>query len=117
MATKLTRAKLERALRHLLQSGAVSVRLGALEDCAGRVDFYTFPYRITLDPFHAGLLESLVHELLHVAETKKLEAWGEFEETVAEGVENGMVQFIGASRQRCAWWRARIREVMDDAET
>jgi hypothetical protein len=112
----LTEAKMEQALRGLLVAGAVVVRLGELSGCRARVDFAQKPYRITVDPFRIALLDGLVHELFHVAEYDRLDGWGDFEEGLADTLEEQMVCYIERSKRRLAWWRARAREVTDEAQ-
>lgn len=60
-------------------------------------------------------LQTLIHELCHVAVPGELGAFGSFEEDVIERVlEPRMMDYLARSPRKQAWWLAKLRELKGD---
>jgi CYTH domain-containing protein len=107
-----TLARAEKELRAAL--GRASVHVKPLRQNYAHVRLDQNPARIVLDPHCGGLIENLVHELIHLTYTKELETWGSLEEPIVVALEIALVSYINKSETRLAWWRQRIEEAQED---
>lgn len=107
---------LERELRALLADGRLSLRQADMRDVAGKAHLENGV--VSVDPFHGGYLELVVHELLHFRTHGQLGALEELiDEAVVLYLEDRVVRHINNSRRRQSWWRASIAaklEVRDE---
>ena len=105
MGSKPSLSDYEAMLRAGLAS--VSVVVADMDGCyAGRYE----PDKklITLDSFHGGLLDTLLHELLHHCQYNKLSSFGAGEEIVVEALEDLLVRYVNRSQRRRRWWRRAL---------
>jgi hypothetical protein len=108
MSDRLTFDGLEFRLRRRLLDPQVRARLMRLDNCQARVEYEPVGgrARVDVDPYLVGIISGTVHELLHIERHAELEAWGDFEETVANAIEAEMWRRIYDSPRRLRWWRA-----------
>lgn len=110
---RLTLARLEQILRERLASG-VELKLQPL---FGPADGFTYPrirpQPIILDPFRVGILDGLVHELMHGCFDDRLGKWGDLEETMTAAAERELSIYILTNPKRRERWRKLTEEVID----
>jgi hypothetical protein len=110
---RLTVARVERELRSAIEAGDVYIRQQPLKGSVAQVDIANKPHRILLDPLRGALLDSLVHEVIHVVFLDRLLPWGALEEPIVEAIEEQVVRYINRSKTRVAWWRRVIDEALE----
>lgn len=109
----LTHSAYEKGLRAGL--GSVTLRMREMDGASGEYDPDT--RTVSLDPFNGGLLETLVHELLHHVAYEKLASFGSMEESVVLSIEDELVRFINRSRTRRRWWRRALKAKLGESVT
>lgn len=72
------------------------------------VEYHGKRFHVVVDPMRGGLIECVVHELLHAAYAEELAPWGELEEAIVLAVEREVMGLINGSRRRVKWWRDAI---------
>lgn len=72
---------------------------------------------VVVDPMRGGLIECVVHELLHAVYAKELARWGDLEECIVVAVEKEVMAVVNNSTRRVRWWRDAItRKLGKEAE-
>jgi len=72
---------------------------------------------VRLDAFLGGILECVVHELLHATYEKQLKPWGRMEETLVLALEAEMARFItNRIELQDKWRRAVSRKLAKEAD-
>jgi len=105
----LTYQGLEERLRKALLDPATRLKLHVLNaETLAWVEYEGRKVEVALDPMRGGLIECVVHELLHAVMRTELARWGEFEECIVLAVERELVHQINSSRRRVQWWRKAI---------
>ena len=112
MASRPSHGDYERALRAGLHG--VTLKLREMDDAGGEYD--PKAKTVSLDPFNAGMLEGLVHELLHHVLYEKLASFGASEETVTLSLEDDLVRYINRSKVRRRWWRRALKAKLGEGE-
>lgn len=101
----MTFKELEKRLRARLKQ--VSVHRTRNRNLAGLAD--PDKQRIYLNPLHGGLLETLIHELLHLELRLELNPFGQtLEEHLVTALADKLVRQINRSKARSAWWSKRL---------
>ena len=113
MGPRLTEAAVEKRLREAVRGGHVVIRQRPLRAAVAQVDVNNHPHLILLDPLRGALMDSLIHELVHVVYLREVEMWGQLEEAVVEAIEEGIVRYINRSRGRVEWWRKQIDAALE----
>jgi hypothetical protein len=111
----LTVSACEKALRAELVSGRVTLERRPLFRNYATVDLSSRPHLIVVDPHYGGIVEGVVHELIHVVFRKRLAEWGQLEEVIVVALECAVMQHINRSRERATWWRRKIAAELGDA--
>jgi len=107
--TLRTLASLERDLRDALVSPTTFIRWRELpSDTLAWVEYEGKVVEVAVDPMRGGLIECVVHELLHAVYAKELARWGVFEEAIVLAIERELMSAINMSPRRVKWWRAAI---------
>jgi len=110
----LTAARLEHELRKCLVGPGVVLRTAELNgQTLAWCEPNDYPSPVVLDPFRGGLIESTVHELLHIARAKDLARWGGLEEGIVISLEQELMARINHSPARVRWWRGAIAAKLD----
>ena len=103
---------LERELRALLMDERLVLRQAEMRGAAGKAHLENGV--VSVDPFHGGYLELVVHELLHFRLHGQLGALEELiDEAVVLFLEDRVVRHVNQSRRRQTWWRAAIMAKME----
>jgi len=89
------------------------IKLKPLQNAYAKINVARNPAPMTVDPFRGGLLEKVVHELIHLAYREELSRWGVFEEPIVRQLESVMADYINMSPKRTAKWRKRLMEVVE----
>jgi len=103
-----TAASRERDLRDGLRRATTTVEQKTL---TGKTLAYVNdegPINIVIDPARGGLIESVVHELVHRVWARPLRMWGDAEETLVIALEQDVMYHINAKPSRVRWWRQAI---------
>lgn len=108
-----TPASVEKELRILAKSPKIEFRMADLtgNDCTAMLVWGQdgLPDLILLDPYLGGLIESVIHELLHIHQKRPTKGLGrELEEAHMEAFEDRVVRYVNQSAQRIRWWRRCI---------
>jgi hypothetical protein len=111
---RLTLAAFERSLRAALTSGKVHLSREELARCVAQVNVDHPPHQIKFDPLRGAVMDSIVHELIHVVWNDQIEPWGDLEEPIVAAIEQEIVRFINRSERRVEWWRARIHDATSE---
>lgn len=101
----MTFLQLEKRLRARLRQ--VTVLRTRSKNLAGLAD----PARQTvyLNPLHGGLLETLLHELLHLELRLELNPFGPtLEEHLVQTLADKLVRQINRSKSRSQWWTKKL---------
>jgi len=105
----LTYQGLEARLRKALLDPATRLQRHVLDgETLAWVEYEGRKVEVAVDPMRGGLIECVVHELLHAVCRVELARWGEFEECIVLAIERELVCQINASRRRVRWWREAI---------
>lgn len=103
----MTFKELEKRLRARLKQ--VTVLPTKNKNLAGLAD--SNKQRIYLNPVHGGLLETLLHELLHLELCFELNPFGRtLEEHIVAALADKLVRQINRSKQRSEWWNKRLSD-------
>jgi hypothetical protein len=104
----MTFKQLEKRLRARLKQ--VQVLPTKAKDLAGISDYRT--QTIHLNPVNGALLETLLHELLHLELRLEFNPFGrELEECCVLALADGLVRHINRSKARHAWWVKKLNEL------
>lgn len=105
---------MERELRRALMRPDTRLRTTQLsKEVLAWVDYNGRHVEVTLDPMRGGLIECVVHELIHAVYAKPLKAWGRFEEPIVVALEGEMMGFINTDERKVRWWREAIARKLD----
>lgn len=114
-----TRAKLKQAIKRLIIQPNVTIRKRALkknlaQSTWSREKDGSITITIYVDDGQVGIVSSVIHELLHIAEEAELKATSDdmVEEWTVDGHERGLYKHISKSRSQLAWWRKAIERRM-----
>lgn len=98
---------LERRLRARLK--LVTVKLFSRK-LAGLSNWQT--QEIHLNPLHGPILETLLHELLHLELRQELNPFDiVLEELIVDAFADKLVRFINGSKSRSAWWLKNLKDL------
>lgn len=108
-----TPASVEKELRKLARSERIEFYMADLtgQECTAMLVWGSngLPDRILLDPYLGGLIESTIHELLHIHQKRPTKDLGkELEEAHMEAFEDRVVRYVNRSDKRIQWWRRCI---------
>ena len=104
-----TLASMEKQLRESLLSPRTALRSERLNgDTLAWVEYEGRAIEVAVDAMRGGLIECVVHELLHAVYRTELARWGVFEEAIVLAVESEMMARINANPARVKWWRNAI---------
>lgn len=108
-----TPATVEAALRKLAKSERIEFRMADLtgNGCTAMLVWGQngLPDLVLLDPYLGGLIESAIHELLHIHQRQPTEGLGkELEEAHMEAFEDRVVRYVNRNAKRIQWWRKTI---------
>ena len=99
----------ERQLRKALLAGTTRLVQTRLDGgTLAWVEYHGKRFHVAVDPMRGGLIESVVHELIHAVYAEELSVWGELEEAIVLAVEREVMAAINDSRRRVRWWRDAI---------
>ena len=105
---------MERELRRTLRRPDTRLRTTELNGTTlAWVDYDGRVVEVVLDPMRGGLIESLVHELIHAVYAKPLRVWGRNEECLVSALEQEQMQLINNDEARVRWWRRAIGQKLD----
>lgn len=100
---------MERDLRDALVSPRTTLHARTLDgDTLAWVEYEGRAVEVALDPFRGGLIECVVHELLHAVYSRRLAEWGAHEEVIVLALERSIMDRINSSKARVQWWRDAI---------
>lgn len=106
--------QMEKELRALLKRPDTRLRATELhKDTLAWAEFDGHHVQVAVDPMRGGLIECVIHELLHAQYAKPLGMWGKFEEAIVLAVEAEMMAFINRDEKRVRWWRDAIHAKLD----
>ena len=111
----MNESRLEKRLRWALDCSTI-VWKAPKKDQFAKVTADKGQHVIELPPGHDDwyTLQTLIHELCHVAVPGELGAFGTFEEDVIERVlEPRMMDYLARRPKIQAWWLARLREAKE----
>ena len=109
-----TLASMEKSLRAALESDRTVVHWRTLNgDTLAWVEYEGRQVEVAVDPMRGGLIECVVHELLHAVYRLELSRWGVFEECIVLALEREIMATINASPRRVKWWREAIAEKLE----
>ena len=118
----LTAAAVERALLKALRSPRVRLRVAPLSDSDARADMVASrrkaspgPCLVTVDVHRTGLIPGVIHELLHYRWFWTLADWGDYEETVADAIEQAVWDRLRHDSVKRERWRRAIQGKLDEA--
>jgi hypothetical protein len=104
-----TMASMEKSLRAALTSKSTVLRSRQLNgDTLAWVEYEGRTVEVAVDAMRGGLIECVVHELLHAVYVDELARWGVFEECIVLAVERELMGRINRSPASVKWWRNAI---------
>ncbi len=107
----------EKDLRQALMSKSTTVFSQELHgETLAWVEYEGRKVEVAIDPMRGGIIECVVHELIHAVYEKKLAEWGDLEEAIVIAVEKEMMDLINSSRRRVKWWRDAIGSKLEHGE-
>jgi hypothetical protein len=107
----------ERDIKKLLRRPTTRLRVTELKSYVlAWVDYNGREVEVVLDPMRGGLIESVVHELIHARYPVELAKFGKFEEPFVVVMEQGVMELVNNDEARVAWWRAAINAKLDMQE-
>lgn len=105
---------MERDLRKMLLRPTTTLRTTELNGVTmAWVDYDGKTVEVVLDPMRGGIIESVIHELIHAVYVKHLRVWGRNEEAIVVALEVEQMQLVNTDMARVRWWRAAINEKLD----
>lgn len=105
---------MEAELRAALRRPDTRLRVTKLKrEVLAWVDYSGRHVEVVLDPMRGGLIECVVHELIHAVYAKPLSSWGRFEEPIVCAVEKELMGYINTDEKRIQWWRDAIAAKLD----
>jgi hypothetical protein len=105
---------MERDLRQMLLKPTTTLRTTELNGTTlAWVDYEGKEVEVVLDPMRGGLIESLVHELIHAVYAKQLRIWGRNEECIVCALEVEQMHLVNNDESRVRWWRDAINAKLD----
>jgi len=100
---------MEKSLRDALVARSTVLHRHELNgDTLAWVEYEGKRFEVALDEYRGGLIECVIHELLHAVYVHELARWGWVEEDIVLAVERAVMARINRNPTRVKWWRNAI---------